>query len=374
MRRLPLLALALLVACGPAPRERFTLEQQLAATIAGIPDARAWGDSDPAGLSALGFAPAEVAARREGRLDYLALSSGGPAGAFGAGVLVGWGEAGTRPEFDVVTGVSAGALLAPFAFVGAQGDAALRELWAEGAARELGRGLNPVGLLNGQGLVDRGPLEDLLATHVDDGLVAAIARGHREGRRLLVVTTNLDAQRPVIWNLGAIAASGRPGAANLLREVLLASSSVPVAFPPVLIGAEAGGAPLREMHVDGGTSAQIFAFPDAALVNPGWFAVPPGRDARLWLLVNYVIEPEFGVTPAGSVGVGQRAYGTLIKSDLRSELFAIIDAAEETGFEARLASIRRTVPWDPRDPFSPEFMRTVFELGRREAVAFGAGG
>jgi hypothetical protein len=146
--------------------------------------------------------------------------------------------------------------------------------------------------------------------------------------------------------------------------VLLASSSVPVAFPPVLIGAEAGGAPLREMHVDGGTSAQIFAFPDAALVNPGWFAVPPGRDARLWLLVNYVIEPEFGVTPAGSVGVGQRAYGTLIKSDLRSELFAIIDTAEETGFEARLASIRRTVPWDPRDPFSPEFMRTVFELGR----------
>jgi hypothetical protein len=207
----PPLALALLVACGPAPRERFTLEQQLAATIAGIPDARAWGRFGPGGLSALGFAPAEVAARREGRLDYLALSSGGPAGAFGAGVLVGWGEAGTRPEFDVVTGVSAGALLAPFAFVGAEGDAALRELWAEGAARELGRGLNPVGLLNGQGLVDRGPLEDLLATHVDDGLVAAIARGHREGRRLLVVTTNLDAQRPVIWNLGAIAASGRPG-------------------------------------------------------------------------------------------------------------------------------------------------------------------
>ena len=104
MRLLPLLGLALLAACGPAPRERFTLEQQLAASIASIPEARAWGDADPVGLSALGFAPAEVATRREGRLDYLALSSGGPAGAYGAGVLVGWAEAGTRPEFDVVTG------------------------------------------------------------------------------------------------------------------------------------------------------------------------------------------------------------------------------------------------------------------------------
>jgi hypothetical protein len=291
-------------------------------------------------------------------------------------VLVGWGETGARPEFDVVTGVSSGALLAPFAFIGADGDAALRELWAEGAAQDLGRSFSLPGLFSGEGLVEREPLERLLEAYVDEALIAEVAAPPGAPRRLLVVTTNLDAQRPVLWNLGAIAASGQPGSAELIRSVLLASASVPIAFGPVLIEAESRGVPLREMHVDGGTSSQIFAFPDAALVWPDRFSVPAGREARLWLLVNYIIEPEFAVTPLGPVGVGQRAYGSLIKSDLRSELFTIVDAARETGFEPRLASIHRVVPWNPRDPFSPEFMATLFALGRDEAragVAFGQG-
>ncbi len=203
---------------------------------------------------------------------------------------------------------------------------------------------------------------------MDDALLAAIAQGHRDGRRLLVLTTNLDAQRPVIWNLGAIAASGRPEAAELVREVLLASSAVPVAFAPVLIDVAAGARPLQEMHVDGGTSSQIFALPDAAFVAPEAFAVPAGTSGSLWLLVNYVAGPEFGVTPAGTFGVGQRAYGTLIKSDLRSELFALSAAARETGLDFRLASIPETVPWNPRDPFSPEYMARLFEIGRLDAL------
>ncbi len=371
-----LFALSLLAACAP-PRPDFTPEEQLAARIPGIPDARAWGDAGVAHLDPLGMRPDQVAARRAGDLDYLAISSGGPAGAYGAGVLLGWTQAGTRPDFDVVTGVSAGALIAPFAFVGPEGDPALRQLWAAGAAQDIGRRLNLPGLLTGDGLVDPAPLRALLDAYVNDDLLAAIAQGHRDGRRLLVMTTNLDAQRPVIWNLGAIAASGRPEAAPLIREVLLASASVPVAFPPVLIEAVAGARPLREMHVDGGTSSQVFTLPDAALAVPQAFAVPPDREGRLWLLVNYVVEPEFGVTPAGSLGVGQRAYGTLIKSDLRSELFALSAAARETGFALRLASIPETVPWDPRDPFSPEFMGRLFEIGRRQALtggAFGPGG
>ncbi len=369
MLRPALLALALLSACGPTPRESFTLGEQLAAVVPGIPDARAWGDAGPSALAPLGMAPAQVAERRPGDLDYLALSTGGPAGAYSAGILVGWTEAGTRPEFDVVTGVSSGALLAPFAFVGSEGDAALREVWAGGAAQELGRNLNFFGLINGQGIVDPEPLSDLLDIYVNDDLVAAIAKGHQEGRRLLVVTTNLDAQRPVIWNLGAIAASGQPGAPALIREVLLASSSVPVAFAPVLIDTVAGARRIQEMHVDGGVSSQIFALPDAALSDASLFEVPQGRDATLWLLVNYVIGPEFLVTPGGTVGVGQRAYGSLIKSDVRSELYAILDAAEEAGIAARVDSIPDTVPWDPRDPFSPAFMQRLYELGRQSALA-----
>lgn len=365
--RLPLLALALLAACAPA-RDPFTLGEQIVATIPAIPDARVWGDGAAPQLAPLGMLPAQVAERRLGDLDYLALSSGGPAGAYAAGLLVGWTEAGTRPDFDVVTGVSSGALLAPFAFVGPSGDAALRALWAEGAAQDIGRSLNLPGLVTGAGLVDAAPLRALLDTHVDDALLARIAQGHRDGRRLLVMTTNLDAQRPVIWNLGAIAASGQPGAGELIRDILLASAAIPVAFAPVLIDATAGDRSIREMHIDGGTSSQIFSLPDAALIDPVPFAVPPGRDGSLWLVANYVLGPEFAVTPLGVVGVGQRAYGTLIKSDLRSELFSLRDAAEETGFDFRLASIRRTLPWDPRDPFAPAFMAALFDLGRQEAL------
>lgn len=369
VRPLSLCALILLAACSGSSRERFTQAEQLTAVVPGHPEARVWGDAPPADLRMLGMLPEQVAARRPGPIDYLALSSGGPAGAYGAGLLVGWTEAGTRPEFDVVTGVSSGALIAPFAFVGPQGDAALRELWAGGLAADIGQDLNVVGLLRGNGLVDAAPLRDLIDAYVDDDLIAAIARGHVEGRRLLVATTNLDAQRPVIWNLGAIASSGQPGASDLIRQILVASTSIPVAFAPTLIDAATGTRPIREMHVDGGVNAQIFALPDAALVEPAIFAAPAGREANLWLVLNYVLEPEFGVTPGSSFGVGARAYGVLIKSEVRRERLAVTSAAEAAGLTVRTGSITEAVPWDPREPFGAGYMGALFALGVAQAFA-----
>lgn len=366
--------LLLLAACSGATRERFTRAEQGVAMVPGIRDARAWGDEGPEAALALGMAPAQVAARRPGALDYLALSSGGPAGAFGAGVLVGWSEAGTRPEFDVVTGVSSGALIAPFAFVGPAGDRALREIWTGGLIQDLGRDPNYPGLLTGQGLLDPSILRDLVDAYVDGDLVSAIARGHAEGRRLLVMTTNLDAQRPVIWNLGAIAASGDPGAVALIRQVLVASASVPVIVRPVLIRAVAGSQAIEEMHVDGGVSEQIFVFPEGDPSDNRELAVPAGREAHLWLVVNSIVGPEFGMTPGGSFGIGTRAYGALIKSQVRNDLLAAADVGGEAGFEPRLSSIRDQVTWSLRDPFSTDYRRALFAMGRRAALtgtAFG---
>ena len=368
-RLLSLGALAFVAACAGPTREPFTLAEQLGAAVPGIPEARVWGDAGPATLAGLGMSPAQVAARRPGPLNYLALSSGGPAGAYGAGLLVGWTEAGTRPEFDVVTGVSSGALIAPFAFVGPGADGTLRELWEGDLAQSLGEGQNLLGLLTGTGVLDPAPLRALIDTYVSDGLVAAIAVEHAKGRRLLVMTTNLDAQRPVIWNLGAIAASGRPGAADLVRQILVASASIPVAYPPVLVDMVAGTRTIQEMHVDGGVSSQIFALPEAVLAGEETFAVPDGREATLWLVVTHVLGPEYGVTPGGSFGIGTRAYGTLIKAELRNELCALAGAAREAGLGLHLSSIPQSVPWDPRDPFAASFMRTLFELGRRDALA-----
>ena len=231
-------ACALAVAsCTAVTRIPYTQQEQAAAVIPGIPDARIWAD-DPAIATVRGPAKQPV---------VLALSGGGADGAFGAGLLAGWSARGTRPQFTLVTGASAGALIAPFAFLGPAYDETLRSVFATGEMANL---LQPEGLagLFGTGLFKTEPLRDLITRHVDGPMLEAIAREHRAGRRLYVVTTNLDAQRTAIWDMGKIAASGDPGALNLFRNVLTASASIPGVFSPTLIEVEADGRRSAEMH------------------------------------------------------------------------------------------------------------------------------
>jgi predicted acylesterase/phospholipase RssA len=171
-------------------------------------------------------------------VETLALSGGGPDGAFAAGLLAGWTEASDRPEFEIVTGVSVGALIAPFAFLGPNRDAELSSLMT-GIRTEDVLDFRFFGALRGAlGVADPAPLRRRLSAVVDNAMLADIARAHRDGRRLLVVTTNIDAARPVLWDMGAIAEAG---ARQLFLDVLLASASIPGAFPPVPIVVEAGG-------------------------------------------------------------------------------------------------------------------------------------
>ena len=192
-----------LVDCSSVPRATFTRSQQDVADIPGIPDARVWAD-DPTGLSRT--APFSDGQRKPSSIDVLALSGGGAEGAFGAGLLVGWTEAGNRPEFSVVSGTSSGALIAPFAFLGASHDATLKDLFTSGIAGTILRvdGLN---VIFGSGAFKTEPLKLLIARYIDEDLLHLVADQHRRGRRLFVVTTNIDAQRTALWNMGAIAAS-----------------------------------------------------------------------------------------------------------------------------------------------------------------------
>jgi hypothetical protein len=210
------------------------------ASIDGLRDIRFWGDAPPANMKQMlgqkfrqtkRYRPQLVQDEKTASFDYLALSGGGSDGAYGAGVIVGWTESGTRPEFDLVTGVSAGALIAPFAFLGPAYDQQLKEIYTAYSTEELLRPQMLKGLLGGSSLYDISGLEGLIAHYVNEQLLAAIAREHRKGRWLLIATSNLDAQRPVIWNLGAIASSGRPDAIRLFRRVLLASAAIPKSRP-----------------------------------------------------------------------------------------------------------------------------------------------
>src|SRR4051812_1624759 len=226
-----LLALGLaghLAACSSVPRTSYTAEQASFASVPGIPAARAFADASTETFS-------EMAGRPEARrqaFTYLALSGGGGDGAYGAGIINGWTASGTRPEFSLVSGVSTGALIAPFAFLGPAYDSYLTEFYTSGVAETLVQSPSLTNVLFGSGLFGDGRLRDLIGRYVTADLLAAIAAEHAKGRRLLVVTTNLDSQRAVIWNMGAIAANGAPNAVDLFRDVLTASASIPAVFPP----------------------------------------------------------------------------------------------------------------------------------------------
>ncbi|HLN40049.1 MAG TPA: patatin-like phospholipase family protein, partial [Xanthobacteraceae bacterium] len=232
----------------PPPRIPFTAADEVAAAIPGMPDARFWADSVADFTAALPPQPG----------PWLALSSGGADGAFGAGLLKGLSESGHRPDYAVVTGVSTGALMAPFIFAGPRYDDALRAAYTKITAADVFE----VGS-TGESFVDSWPLKDLIAKQITPALLADVAAAHNSGRRLFVITTDLDAERSVVWNMGAIAAhaadkNGGDAALALFRRVLLASSAIPGGFPPVLIDVEANGKKFQEMHVDGGVGGQFF--------------------------------------------------------------------------------------------------------------------
>ena len=251
------------------PLPEYLLDQ---AQIENLPGVRAWGDVSSESLeqSAKESMKQEMAAnhgRLEPEANFLALSGGGGDGAFGAGILCGWTEAGTRPRFKLVTGISTGALIAPFAFLGPEYDAKLKELYTTISDQDIytGYGLVKLVLSLGisEGVASTEPLARLLERFIDENMLQAIAAQHNQGRRLLVGTTQLDAQRLVIWNMGAIAASHHPDALRLFRQVLRASFSVPVAFNPVYIKVKAAGQDYDEMHVDGGVKVQVMLYGDA---------------------------------------------------------------------------------------------------------------
>lgn len=362
--RATLLAVLVLAGCSP-PRVPFTAEEQVAAHIAGMPGVRLWAD---AGADALDPRAQEIgrseALRASRSFDVLALSGGGADGAFGAGLLVGWSEAGDRPKFTVVTGVSVGALIAPFAFLGPDRDPDLRAVFAEGAAEGLAQLRGPEGLF-GSGLFRPEPLSELIARFADERMLADVAVEHARGRRLLILTTNLDAQRAVIWDLGAIASSGHPRALGLFRSVLAASASVPGVFPPILVEVEAFGSAFSEMHVDGGVTGNVLLVPEALLRSHRRF-FPRSTPGRLFVVMNNSIEPDFGVVDNQTLQVAARAVSTAVKTNTANVLRAAYGFARQLRFEFNLAHITSEYLGGNALQFDHDHMRRLFEYGREK--------
>ncbi len=295
------------------------------------------------------------------RHDVLVLSGGGSDGAFGAGVLVGWSQAGTRPDFDVVTGVSTGALIAVLAFAGPAHDDTLRRAYTGITRKQIYRKRGIVGLLRRGALYDRKPLEQLIASIVDAPLLAEIAAAHARGRRLYVASTNLDDGTLTMWDMGAIAASKSPASGELFRRVLLASSAVPGAFAPVYIRERAA---VPTMHVDGGVKT--------AVLLRGFMLDPGGGDQAVWTIVNGHVswrgaEAASGANAPSIVG---RAVSELLRSVTAASIYNAYVIARRTGATFNLAYLPDATPeLNPID-FDPARMQSLFDAG----AAIGRGG
>lgn len=362
-----LMATVVLGACAALPRHPAPLDPSASTIVPNIPNARYWGDEAPANLDEY---LAEIfeqrrAAQADRNVTMLALSGGADNGAFGAGLLNAWTETGTRPEFTVVTGVSTGALSAPFAFLGPDYDDELRQIYGGFPRKKILRFRTWFDILPKASIADSAPLASLIRQFADEELLSAVAREHLRGRRLFVQTTNLDAQRPVIWDLGAIATSGAPNALEVFRKALLASSSVPVAFPPVLIDVESEGAIYDEMHVDGGvvgqatalTAWQIEVGKRIADQNDG-----PGSIA-IYVIRNGKVTPEPEVIDYKITDVAGRSVSTLIKSQSMGDLLSTYVAAEIQNADYHVTWIGEEFNREYTSLFDSDYMRELFDYG-----------
>lgn len=304
---------------------------------------------------------------RNGRphVEYLALSGGAEDGAFGAGLLTGWSKRGDRPRFEVVTGVSAGALIAPYAYLGPSYDRQLAELWTNFDSSSVATPQVLAGLLGADALADSTPLRNLIASHVDRRMLAAIAQEYRNGRLLLVGTTNLDAQRQMIWNMGeiAVAAQRDKEAAELFRDVLLASASLPGIFPPVHVKVRVGDKIYEEMHVDGGPTRQVFLAPAQFSLKTfdRLYPKPPVR--TVYVIRNGKIGPEYEPVQSNVLAISARSLFTLTKNQGLGDLNEIYAITRRDSAAFRLASIPQSFTVKATKSFDPVYMKALFEVG-----------
>jgi predicted patatin/cPLA2 family phospholipase len=368
-------ALVLVTACAHVPeRSPVPVEHIENAEVLGIPRVRMWGDEAPPWEHHwMEKSRTEIKERYSGiygrRHTYLAISGGGENGAFAAGLLLGWTAAGTRPEFTAVTGISAGALVAPFAFLGPEYDDVLKIVSSELKPDDVYKKRGIIRALRTDALATTEPLQALIAKHVDEEVMDKIAAAHREGRSLNIGTANLDSMRSVIWRLGAIANSGHPDALELIRKILLASASIPAMFSPVLIPVEVDGKKYDELHVDGGAASQMFLYPvgidyDEVLER---LAVP-GRP-KVYIIRNSRLDPIYKQVSNRLIPIAGRSLQSLVRTQGIGDLYRMYLQTCRDGLDFNLAYIPAEFTKESDEEFDSQYMKDLFDLAYERGKA-----
>jgi hypothetical protein len=351
----------LLAACSGLPRRPAPTYWYSTAVPAGFPDTvRAADRPEDIDSRSPQVMRRIIEAAHGGPVNVLALSGGGAGSAFGAGALVGWSHRGTRPDFEIVTGVSAGALIAPFAFLGQGWDAQLEEAFSGTRTAHLLQRRWVVSWLRSS-LYRGEPLVELVDYYVTDELLAAIAKRAAAGGILLVATTDLDKQRTVIWNLGVVAAIGGERGRRLFRDVIVASASIPGVFPPVLIRVEESGAQFDELHVDGGTTTPLFIAPEILNVLPD--RLTELRGANIYAIVNGQLGVPTETVDSGTLAVVKRSVAAVLQSNSRLAIEVTSALAQQNGMHLLLTAIPNGFPYRGPLDMAPTNMKALFDFG-----------
>jgi len=368
------------VLSGCSTPERGTavpLDRTTQATVLGIPNERFFPlyGTDP--LEAEFIAAGDRLRRAQGlaadanlpEIQLLAVSGGGEDGAFGAGLLCGWSDNGSRPVFELVTGVSTGALTAPFAYLGSSYDPQLRAVYTDLDASHVLEQRNFTAAVFDDAMADNAPLFKTISIYLNDAMLAALAKSYDGGRLLLIGTSNLDAQQPVIWNIGAIAKSGHPRSLDTIRRILLASAAVPGAFPPTLFDVSLDGVAYQELHVDGGAFAQAFLYPVGVTRQRRQRMAGGGRvvPARAFVIRNARLDPQWAATERSTLPIAERAISTMIAASGMNDVLRAYNTTQRDGVDFNLAYIGSDFTQKLPAPFDQGYMRALFDYGYQRA-------
>jgi len=349
------------------------------AEIPGMPGVRDWGDefselfqSDMVEvMKSYSIKNRDKIDAKESTADILAISGGGGAGAFGVGLLNGWSDAGDRPEFTLVTGISTGALVAPFAFLGSEYDQIIKKLYTTISTKDVITKRSIFDVISGSdSIADSSPLAKLIRENIDEEILKKIAEAHNSGRRLFIGTTNLDARRLVVWNMGKIAAYGTTEALELFRNVILASASIPVAFPPVYIEVEVGANKYDEMHVDGGVISAVFFYGFMLNIEEArkTAGIKHKVNPRIFIIRNNQFRAPYEQVQRRLLSIASRSLMGLTTTQGLGDLYRIYLVAQRDEIEFNQTSIPRNYVSSSREEFNPVEMKRLFNLGYKMAI------